>query len=77
MPRDLVYAAMTDLYSDGLKMRQPGNKKTKKKGTLDFAGPNWVMLLDAHDKLMGFQDFQLLSTVLSILQVENSGSKCG
>ena len=33
VPRDLVYAAMTDLDSDGLKMRQPGNKKPKEKGT--------------------------------------------
>ena len=32
VPRDLVYAAMTDLDSDGLKMRQPGNKKPKEKG---------------------------------------------
>ena len=31
VPRDLVYAAMTDLDSDGLKMRQPGNKKTQRK----------------------------------------------
>ena len=33
VPRDLVYAATTDLDSDGLKMRQPGNKKPKEKGT--------------------------------------------
>ena len=33
VPRDLVYAAMTDLDSDSLKMRQPGNKKPKEKGT--------------------------------------------
>ena len=34
VPRDLVYAAMTDLDSDGLKMRQPGNKNLKKKALL-------------------------------------------
>ena len=56
VPRDLVYAAMTDLDSDGLKMRQPGNKKPKEKGTFISAGPNWVMSLDGHDKLMGFQN---------------------
>ena len=56
VPRDLVYAAMTDLDSDGLKMRQPGNKKPKEKGTSISAGPNWVMSLDGHDKLMGFQN---------------------
>ena len=56
VPRDLVYAAMTDLDSDGLKMRQPGNKKPKEKGTSVSAGPNWVMSLDGHDKLMGLQN---------------------
>ena len=40
VPRDLVYAAMTDLNSDGLKMRKPGNKKPKEKGTFISAGPN-------------------------------------
>ena len=48
-------AAMTDLDSDSLKMRQPRNKKPKEKGTFISAGPNWVMSLDGHDKLMGFQ----------------------
>ena len=46
VPRDLVYAAMVDLHSDGLKMRQPGNKKPKWKGTFISAGPNWVISLD-------------------------------
>ena len=55
MPRDLVYAAITDLDSDGSKMRQPGNKKPKERGTFISAGPNWVMSLDRHDKLMSFQ----------------------
>ena len=45
---------MTDLHSDGLKMRQPGNKKPKEKSTFISAGPKWVMSLDGHDKLMGF-----------------------
>ena len=54
--RDLVYTVMTDLDSDGLKTRQPGNKKSKEKNTSISAGPNWVMSLDGHDKLMGFQN---------------------
>ena len=53
VPRD---AAMTDLDSDGLKMGQPRNKKPKEKGTFISAGPNWVMPLDGHDKLTGFQN---------------------
>ena len=44
VPRDLVYAAMIDFHSYGLKMRQPGNKKP------------WVMSLDGHDELVGFQN---------------------
>ena len=56
MPRDLVYAAMTGLDSDGLIMRQPGNKKPKEKGTFISSGPNWVMSLDGHGKPMGFQN---------------------
>ena len=63
VPRDLVYAAMTDLDSDGLKMRQPGNKKPKEKGTFVSAGPNWVMSLDGHDKLMGFQNNTFLIAI--------------
>ena len=56
MSRDLVYAAMKDLDSDGLKMRQPGNKKPQEKGTFISAKLNWVMPLDGHDKLMNFQN---------------------
>ena len=36
VPRDLV---MTDLGSDGLKMRQPGNKNLKKKVLLSLLDP--------------------------------------
>ena len=39
VPRDLVYAAMTDLDSDGLKMRKPRNKNPKEKSTFGSAGP--------------------------------------
>ena len=47
---------MTDLDSDGLKMRQPGNKKPKVKGSFISGGPSWVISLDGHGKLMGFQN---------------------
>ena len=56
MPRDLVYAEITDLDSVSLKMRQPGNKTPKEKYTFISAGPNWVMALDGHDKLIAFQN---------------------
>ena len=41
VPGDLVYAAMRDLDWDGLKMRQPGNKKSKEKGTFISAPTVW------------------------------------
>ena len=50
VPRNLVYAAMADLDSDGLKMRQPENQKPKEKGNFISAGPNWVISFDGHDK---------------------------
>ena len=43
LPRDLEYAAITDLDLDGLKMRQPVNKKPKEKDTFISAGLNWVI----------------------------------
>ena len=41
VPRDLVYAAMTDLNSDSFKMSQRRNKSPKEKGTFISSGPNW------------------------------------
>ena len=48
--QDLVYAAVTDFDSVGLKMSNPGIS------TFVSAGSNWVISLDEHDKLMGFQN---------------------
>ena len=56
MSRDLVYTAMKDLDSDGLKMRQAGNKKPQEIGTFISAEPNWLMPLDGLGKLMNFQN---------------------
>ena len=65
VPRDLVYAAMTDLNSDSFKMSQRGNKSPKEKGTF-------------FTRVFKIAHFQSPSMVLSILQVENySGSKRG
>ena len=44
------------LDSDDLKMRQPENRKHKEKSTFISAGPDWVMSLDGHGKLMDFQN---------------------
>ena len=46
---------MTDINLEGLRQRQPQFKRKKEKGTFTAVGPNWVVSLDGHDKLMGFQ----------------------
>ena len=61
--RDLVYAAMANLDSDGLQMRQPGNKKPKRKKTFISAGSNWVMSLNGNDNLMGFHNNTFLIAI--------------
>ena len=53
--RDQVYAAMTDVDPEGLENRKPILKKKKMKSTFSSVGPNWVLLMDGHDKLMGYQ----------------------
>ena len=54
--RDQVYAAMTDVDPEGLENRKPILKKKKTKSTFSSAGPNWVLSMDGHDKLMGYQN---------------------
>eukprot|EP00794_Sanderia_malayensis_P021019 gene21019-23072_t len=54
VPRDLVYAAMTDLDSKGLSGRAVGAKR-QKKGHFVSRGPDWVHSLNGHCKLMGYQ----------------------
>ena len=53
--RDQVYAAMTDVDPEGLENRKPILKKKKMKITFSSVGPNWVLSMDGHDKLMGYQ----------------------
>ena len=52
--RDQVYDVMTDVDLEGLRQRQPRFKRKKEKDTF-AVGPKWVVSLDGHDKLMGFQ----------------------
>ena len=46
---------MTYVDLEGLRQRQPRFKRKKEKGTFTAVGPYWVVSLDGHDKLMGFQ----------------------
>ena len=56
VPRRVVHAMMYDLNPEGLEQRALENrKKTRVKGRFTTAGPNWVLSLDGHCKLMGFQ----------------------
>jgi len=56
VPRDLVHNLMYDTAPELLEERRPGNKKKKEKGHFITKGTNWVLSLDGHDKLMGYQN---------------------
>ena len=56
LSRDMVYDLMTEIDPDGLANRQPGLKKKKKKENFVSKGSNWVLSVDGHDKLMGYQN---------------------
>ena len=56
-----------NLDSDGSKIKQPGNKKPKERDTFISAEPNWVMSLDRHGKLMGFQINTFLIVIYSAI----------
>ena len=53
--RDQVYAAMTDVDPEGLENRKPILKKKNMKSTFSSVGPNWVLSMDRHNKLMRYQ----------------------
>ena len=57
---DQIYAAMTDVYPDGLENRKPILTR-KKKSTFCSVGPNWVHSMDGHNKLLGCQKTTFLS----------------
>ena len=54
--RDQVYAAMTDADPERLENRKPILKEKKAKSTFSSVSPNWVLSMDGHDKLMGYQN---------------------
>ena len=47
---------MYDIDPEGLEQRIAGLKRKKRKGHFTTRGPNWVLSLDGHDKLMGYQN---------------------
>lgn len=54
--RDNIHNVMYDLAPEVLEERQPFLKKKKPRGNFVSKGPNWVLSLDGHDKLMGYQN---------------------
>eukprot|EP00794_Sanderia_malayensis_P002824 gene2824-3264_t len=87
VPREIVYAIMTDIDPDGLKAR--GNvgiaRRPKRNKTFESMGPDHTMSLDGHDKLCGFQKsmFPLciygaqdtFSGKITILRIWNTNNK--
>ena len=47
---------MTDVHPEGLENRKPMLKKKKTKSTFSSVGSNWVLSMDGHDKLIGYQN---------------------
>ena len=47
---------MIDVDPEGLEKRKPILKKKKTKSTFSSVSPNWVISMDGHDKLIGYQN---------------------
>ncbi|XP_066912421.1 uncharacterized protein [Clytia hemisphaerica] len=55
--RDQVHDVMYEANPQLLRDRRPAFKKKKKKIPFATKGPNWVLSVDGHDKLMGYQNW--------------------
>ena len=60
VPRHLVHNVMAELDPERLEARSL-QKKKKPKGNFTSEGRLWVVSLDGHDKLCGFQNSTFLS----------------
>jgi len=56
VPRDLVYAAMTNVDHEALKKRRPCLKRKKRDKKFISIGVNSFFSIDGHDKLMSYQN---------------------
>ena len=65
VPRHLVYNVMAELDPEGLEARNLQQKK--KKGHFTSEGPLWVVSLDGHDELCGYQNSTFPLGVVKIL----------
>ena len=61
--RDQVHAVMTDVDPEELEKRKPILKTKKTKSTFSSVGLNWVVSMDGHGNLMGYQNSTFPLTV--------------
>ena len=57
VPRHLVYNIMMDMDPEGLEERNVQKKGRKKRRPFTSEGPLWLVSLDGHDKLCGYQNW--------------------
>ena len=57
VPRHLVRDILADLDPDGVSSRKLQNRKIREKGNFTSKGPLWVVSVDGHDKLCGYQNW--------------------
>ena len=55
-PRHLVHNVMRDIDPEGIAARQVNKKIKKHKQLFTSEGPLWVLSVDGHDKLCGYQN---------------------
>ena len=57
VPRHLVRDILADLDPDGVSSRKLQKRKIREKGNFTSKGPLWVVSVDGHDKLCGYQNW--------------------
>ena len=57
VPRHLVRSILADLDPDGVSARKLQKKTSREKGSFTSKGPLWVVSVDGHDKLCGYQNW--------------------
>lgn len=57
VPRNVVYNVLCEVDPEGLEERRIVKKEKKEKRPFTSKGPLWLISLDGHDKLCGYQNF--------------------
>ena len=56
VPRKVVYDLLTEIDPEGLQARKIDRKEKREKRPFTSKGPLWLISLDGHDKLCGYQN---------------------